>query len=213
MFLFDADLDGRLDLLQANGHLEEDINTVQSSQHYEQPAQLFWNCGPKARACFVEVGHDESGDLATPRVGRGAAYADIDNDGDLDVVLTQTARRAILLRNDQQQNNNWLRLQLTGTTSNRDAIGAWVELKTADSTIRRQVMPTRSYLSQVELPVTIGLGKADKADTITITWPGGEVQTLSDLSAGKTHHIRQGEGVVDRPKEEHHRVTEAQSRN
>lgn len=89
LFLFDADLDGRLDLLQTNGHLEEDINVVQPSQHYRQSTQLFWNAGPKSEVAFVPIETDRTADLARPIVGRGTAYADIDGDGDLDVILTQ----------------------------------------------------------------------------------------------------------------------------
>ena len=100
LFFFDYDLDGRLDLFQTNGHLEDEINQVQSSQHYHQPAQLFWNSGPEARSCFVEVPSDMTGDLALKIVGRAAAYADIDADGDLDILLTQSGDRPLLLRND-----------------------------------------------------------------------------------------------------------------
>ncbi|MFM1892216.1 MAG: hypothetical protein RLZ44_1293, partial [Pseudomonadota bacterium] len=99
VLFLDADLDGRLDLFQANGHLEGEINRVHPSQTYAQPAQLFWNCGEACPQRFALV--TESGDLAQPMVGRGAAYADIDGDGDLDLAILQNGRRAVLLRNDQ----------------------------------------------------------------------------------------------------------------
>ena len=177
LFFLDYDLDGRLDLFQANGHLETEISVVQSSQTYAQPAQLFWNCGDACRSRFVPV--DEIGALATPMVGRGAAYADIDGDGDLDIVVTQNGRRAMLFRNDQQLNHHWLRVQLEGKASNRDAIGAVVELTVGGITQRRSVMPTRSYLSQVELPVTFGLGENDSVDAMRIIWPDGQVQSVT----------------------------------
>ena len=161
LFFFDYDLDGRLDLLQANGHLEAEINKVQPSQHYAQPPQLFWNCGLGCRTSFLPVAAQASGDLGRPLVGRGAAYADVDGDGDLDVLITQNGRRPALLRNDQGLGNHWLRIRLIGRTVNRDAIGAWVELRVNGVTQKRQVMPTRSFLSQVELPLTFGLGKAE----------------------------------------------------
>jgi hypothetical protein len=176
LFFFDYDLDGRLDLLQANGHLEAEINVVQSSQTYAQPAQLFWNCGPACRNRFVPV--SGTGDLATPMVGRGAAYADIDNDGDLDVVVTQNGRRAVLFRNDQSLGHHWLRVRLAGDSSNQNAIGAVVELSVNGVTQRRVVMPTRSYLSQSELPLTFGLGTANAVDELHITWPDGQRQTV-----------------------------------
>jgi hypothetical protein len=176
LFFFDYDLDGRLDLFQANGHLEAEINVVQSSQTYAQPAQLFWNCGAACRGRFVLA--TDTGDLANPMVGRGAAFADIDNDGDLDVVVTQNGRRAVLFRNEQSLGHHWLRVRLTGKRSNRNAIGALVELSAGGVTQRRVVTPTRSYLSQSELPVTFGLGASSAVDELRITWPDGQQQTV-----------------------------------
>ncbi len=177
LFFFDYDLDGRLDLFQANGHLENDINIVQPSQSYAQSPQLFWNCGEACRARFIEV--SDSGDLTEPLVGRGATYADIDADGDLDIVVVQNGRRGVLLRNEQQLGHHWLRLQLEGSGSNRSAIGAQVELTAGGVTQRRLVMPARSYLSQVELPLTFGLGDADRVDRLSVTWPNGQVQQVT----------------------------------
>jgi hypothetical protein len=177
LFFFDYDLDGRQDLFQANGHLENDINIVQPSQTYAQSPQLFWNCGAACRTRFIEV--SISGDLTKPLVGRGAAYADIDADGDLDIVVVQNGRRAVLLRNDQQLGHHWLRLRLEGRRSNRSAIGARVRLTAAGVTQRRLVMPTRSYLSQVELPLTFGLGAATRVDRLTVTWPDGREQHVA----------------------------------
>jgi len=176
LFFFDYDLDGRLDLFQANGHLETEINLMQSSQTYAQAAQLFWNCGSACRSHFVPV--TDSGDFANPMVGRGAAYADIDSDGDLDVVVTQNGRRAVLFRNEQSLGHHWLRVRLVGNTSNKNAIGAMLELSVDGVTQRRMVMPTRSYLSQSELPVTFGLGTRNALDELHITWPDGQLQTV-----------------------------------
>jgi hypothetical protein len=182
LFLFDADLDGRLDLLQTNGHLEEEIAKVDPSQSYRQAAQLFWNAGPDRRQTFVPVPAERIGDLARPIVGRGSAFADVDGDGDLDVVLTQAGGPALLLRNDQRSGHHWLRVKLVGDPaagSNRDAIGAVVELTAGGVTQRRQVMPTRSYLSQSWLPVTFGLGAATTVDALAVTWPGGGRQEVA----------------------------------
>ena len=191
LFFFDYDLDGRLDLLQSNGHVENEINEVQPSQTYRQAAQLFWNCQSKERSCFAAVPEETLGDLARPLVGRGAAYADIDADGDLDVVITQAGGPPLLARNEQALGHHWLRVVLEGRGSNRDAIGAWVELRTGDVTQRRQVMPTRSYLSQVERPVTFGLGRADRVDALRIHWPDGSTQDVAVDSVDATVRVVQ----------------------
>jgi hypothetical protein len=182
LFLFDADLDGRLDVLQTNGHLEEEISKVDPSQTYRQAAQLFWNAGPEHTRTFVEMPAAAVGDLATPIVGRGSAYADLDGDGDLDVVLTQTGGAPLVLRNDQALGHHWLRLKLVGDPAagtNRDAVGARVELTAGGLTQSRTVMPSRSYLSQSELPVTFGLGEADAVERLVVRWPGGGTQEVA----------------------------------
>jgi enediyne biosynthesis protein E4 len=192
LFFFDADLDGRLDLFAANGHLEEEINTVQPSQFYEQPPQLFWNCGPESATEFVPVPVEKCGpDFVRPLVGRGAAFADIDGDGDLDILITAAGAPPRLLRNDQQTGHNWLRFKLVGTNSNRDAIGAWIEVQLRDRTLRQQVMPTRSYLSQSELPVTFGLGREETVERVSIRWPDGSVQEVSDFELNRLTEVRQ----------------------
>jgi hypothetical protein len=179
VFFFDYDLDGRLDVLSVNGHLEEEINKVQQSQQYAQPAQLFWNSGQRNTAAFQVVPPEKCGaDLFKPIVGRGSAFADIDADGDLDVVLTQVGGPPLLLRNDQALGHHWLRIKLVGKKNNRDAIGAQIKVRVGDQTLVRQVMPTRSYLSQSELPVTFGLGKASRVDEVEIVWPGNRMQKV-----------------------------------
>ncbi len=177
VFFFDYDLDGRLDLFHANGHLEHEINKVQPSQHYAQPAQLFWNCGEACGRRFVEA--IDSGGLSQPMVGRGAAYADIDSDGDLDVLITQNGRRAVLLRNDQELGNHWLRIKLVGVAANRDAHGARIELTAGGVTQYCEVMPARSYMSQVELPVTFGLGDFNTVEKLIVLWPDGMEQEVA----------------------------------
>ncbi|MCY3590941.1 MAG: CRTAC1 family protein [Acidobacteria bacterium] len=187
LFFFDYDLDGRLDLLQVNGHLEDDIEVVEPSQQYRQAPQLFWNAGPDAPATFVPVEPAPGDGLTMELVGRGSSYADIDGDGDLDVLLLQTGDRPLLLRNDQETGHRWLRFLLRGDGErvNRDAVGAWVEVEqetVAGPVVqRRRVMPTRSYQSQVEPVVTIGLGEVASVDDLTrveVLWPDGSRQPV-----------------------------------
>jgi len=181
VFFFDADLDGWDDIFHANGHLEQDIAKVQASQSYEQAPQLFWNAGPEAMTEFVALPSGSTGpNFSKPMVGRGAAYADIDGDGDLDILIAAAGSKPRLLRNDQQLGHHWLRLRLigNGTTSNRDAIGASVHLELKSGRmIRKTVNPTRSYLSQVELALTFGLGE-DEIRSLKVTWPDGNAESI-----------------------------------
>ncbi len=191
LFFLDYDLDGRLDFFQTNGHLEEEIQVDYSDQTYAQPAQLFWNCGSGCSTTFIEVPVSGSGDLGTPLVGRGASYADMDNDGDLDMVIAQLGGGALLLRNEQRLGHHWLRVRLVGRRVNRDAIGAWVELVAGGNTQRRQVMPSRGYLSQVELPVTFGLGRDDTVESLTVIWPDGSRQAVKSVSVDSIITVEQ----------------------
>jgi len=198
LFFFDYDLDGRLDLLQTNGHVEDEINKVQPSQHYLQATQLFWNCGPDCPRNFVHVAGADVGDLDTPVVGRGATYGDFDQDGDLDVVITQVNRAPLLLRNDQELGRHWLRVKVEGTGANRDAIGASVALTAGGQTQLRSILPARSYLSQVELPVTFGLGEAARVERLEITWPDGVTTLLQDIAADQILNVEHP-GPVSNP--------------
>jgi enediyne biosynthesis protein E4 len=191
VLFFDYDLDGRPDLFHANGHIEDEINKVQASQQYAQPMQLFWNCGDPCPQVLVEVPAAQRGALAQAIVGRGAAYADLDGDGDPDLVVTQIGGPALVLRNDHASGNHWLRVRLEGTGKiNRDAIGSWVELAAGGVTRRAQVMPTRGYLSQVERTLTFGLGKAKRVDKLTVHWSDGTRQAVEVPGVDRVIHIR-----------------------
>lgn len=179
LFFFDYDLDGRLDLLAINGHVEDQIAIVQASQQHAQPPQLFWNAGAEAPATFALV--TEAGGLTPPLVGRGGAYGDIDGDGDLDLVLVPVTGTPRLLRNDLPP-ARWLRARLEGTASNRDAVGAEVTLTTSAGTRRRLVSRTHGYLSQSEPVLTFGLAAGESVTTLKVQWPMGAVQTLSGLT-------------------------------
>jgi hypothetical protein len=185
----DFDGDGRLDLFTANGHLEPDIALAQPSQSYRQQGQLFRNTG-KRDDLFAPV----SASLP-PMVGRGCAYLDYDGDGKLDLVVADNGGRARLFRNETPGASNWLRLSLAGGAGvNRDGIGATVTVEAGGLVQRRFVSPARSYLSQSELVLTVGLGGGAKADKVTVRWPGrpGVTETWTSLDAGKTHALKRG---------------------
>jgi hypothetical protein len=190
LVFFDADLDGRLDVAAANGHVEPHINKVQSSQRAAQPLQLFWNCGNDCQREYRLI----EAPIGRPLVGRGLAYADIDADGDLDLVVTAAAGSPQLLRNDQKLGNRWLRLRLIEPGLNHDALGATVTVKGAGVEQQQWVRPARSYLSQVELPLTFGLGKATSAETVIVEWPDGQLESWSDLEANRMHLLQRGKG-------------------
>src|SRR5688500_1021911 len=196
VFFFDYDLNGYLDLLTSNGHIEPEIAQVHPEQSYAQPVQLFWNSGHSAPAegtasGFQRVLPESCGaDLHQPIVGRGSAFADIDGDGDQDVLVTQLNGPAKLFRNDQRLGNSWVRVKLVGK-KNRDAIGASVKVRVGNRVFAQQVMPTRGYLSQSELPVTIGLGKAQKIDDVQIFWPDGSRETGVSLKKNTLNIVTQ----------------------
>ena len=197
LFFFDIDLDGRLDLLGANGHLEEEISKTQQSQQYEQPPQLFWNAGREASSELVAVGRESVGEeFIEPIVGRGAAYGDFDGDGDADVVMSVSHGSPKVFRNDQSLNNHWVKIQLVGKSSNRDAIGATIELKHGDQYVARTLMPTKSYLSQCEKRVTFGLGKETEGSlSYIVNWPGGDREEFSSDLIDQEIRFTQGEGT------------------
>jgi len=195
-FFFDYDLDGLPDIFAANGHVADDINTVQPKITYAQPAHLFRNAGKRR---FEEVTAKSGTALQQRVVARGAAYADIDNDGDLDLLVTTNNGPARLLRNDGGNRSKMLRMKLIGSTSNRDAIGTKVKITAADGSILRGMVKTgSSYCSQSELTLTFGLGSAAAVKAIEVTWPNGKVETLSGADASQTITVQEGKGIIAR---------------
>lgn len=193
-FFFDVDLDGWPDIFAVNGHVNDLVERVQNRVTYAQRAQLFLN---DTQGGFQEVAAVDGTALASPLVGRGAAYADMDNDGDLDVVVTANGGPARLLRNDGGNANHLLRVRLVGTASNRDGIGARIEI-TADGVDRWQLVKTgSSYLSQSELPVTFGLGATTTVSALRVTWPNGETDDVGAVNADQLITVTEGAGRSD----------------
>ncbi len=171
----DFDLDGRLDLLQVNGHLEDTISEVQPSQSYRQPAQLFWNKGQVSGTCFAELPAANVGDLARPVVGRGAATGDLDQDGDPDLVITQIDGPPMVLINGQSSGNFSVEVRLTGSGPNRFGLGSRIELVLGEGMVlTRHLSPTRGYLAQSAITARFGLGKG-------ASWPV-EIRVFSGLA-------------------------------
>jgi enediyne biosynthesis protein E4 len=193
-FFFDYDLDGWQDIFVNNGHIENEIEKIQKRVKYAQPAHLFHDEG---KGKFSDATPKVGAAFAVPRVGRGAAYADIDNDGDLDLLITTNGGLAVLLRNDGVTNKS-LRVKLSGLKSNRDGIGAVVTVKTGGEQQSITMRSGSSYLSANELVLTFGLGNKTQADELTVTWPSGQVDHLSSVPAGQTITIREGAGIAVR---------------
>ena len=190
---FDANLDGWLDLAVANGHIDETVRNIRGNVGYAQPPLLFLNDG---NGSFRDVAAELGGGFDQPKVGRGLAYADFDRDGDLDLLLTTNNGPAYLYRNDQLSGNQSIRFRLTGTKSNRDAIGAIVRLTSGGLTQSRMVKSGSSYLSQSELPLTFGLGKHDQVEQVVVTWPSGRVEEFKNLAAGRSYDCLEGKGIT-----------------
>jgi hypothetical protein len=179
VFFADMDLDGRQDIVCANGHLEPEIQKVYPTQQYEQPPQLFWNAGKKQPTQLVSLTEDRTGpDFQKPMVGRAATYADIDGDGDLDLLLVANGGAPRLLRNDINNKHHWLRVKLNDRAKT-GAIGATITIPLPNGeNLLRIVSPTRSYLSQTELIATFGLGTHEPKE-MKITWPDGTKQSVA----------------------------------
>ena len=192
-FFFDYDLDGRPDIFATNGHVVDDIERVQANVRYRQPPHLFRNLGNRK---FVDAIKEVGAQLIRPVVGRGAAYADIDRDGDLDLLITTSMGPAYLYRNDGTT-NNMLRIELEGTASNRSAIGARVDIRLAGGRNLWQVVKTGStYLSQSELGLTFGLGPATSVESVRVTWPSGKMEMLPATKANQRIVMKEGAGPV-----------------
>ncbi len=178
---FDVNLDGHLDLLVVNGHIDETVRNLSRNVRYAQSPQLFLN---KGNGSFQDVAHAASTDFAMPKVARGLAFGDFDRDGDLDILMTTNHGPAFLYRNDVTTNNRAFRIRLIGVKSNRDAIGAVVRVTTPEGKQSQTVKTGSSYLSQSELTLTFGLGIQAQVNSVIMEWPSGITQEFKNVKAG-----------------------------
>jgi hypothetical protein len=201
----DADNDGRLELAIANGHILENAPVFRKGATYRQRKLLFRIATGRR---FTEIGRSAGPGFALQKVGRGLATGDIDNDGDLDLLVTNNGQTVDLLRNDSSRRRGAeaegasrvgaLLVRLVGTGMNRDAIGARVRVTTGSVTQRRDVLAGSSYLSQNDLRLHFGLGAATAADVVEVRWPSGKTETLRGVPAGQIVTVEEGKGIVAR---------------
>lgn len=198
-FFFDYDLDGWPDIFVANGHIDPEIQHVQANVKYAMPPHLFRNVG---KGHFEEVTKSMGAAFNMPRVARGAAYADVYNDGRLDILMATNDGPTALFRNEASgattgaAANHSLRVKLVGTQSDRDGIGAKVRVMSPEGTQTEMMRSGSSYLSASELVLTFGLGQREKADRVEIVWPSGQVDRLSNVAAGQTVVVSEGQGIT-----------------
>lgn len=177
---FDYDNDGDLDIFAANGHVDTNISDYDPAVSYPQTNQLFRNNGD---GTFTDVSARSGAPFSVPNVSRGAAFGDYDNDGDVDIYVVNSNQRAVLLRNDGGNRNHWLGLQLVGTQSNRDGVGARIYVGAGELSLMEEVRAASSYASGNDLRVYFGLGSRSRVDTVRVRWPNGIVQILQDVVA------------------------------
>ena len=196
-FFFDYNLDGLLDIFALDGHVADDIRALRPTLKYAEPPLLFRNEG---KGKFEDVTSRMGPALQKAVVGRGAAYADIDNDGDLDLLLTTNNGPARLLRNENGNQNDMLRVKVVGTRSNRDGIGTKITLTSTRGARQFAIVKSgSSYLSQSELPVTFGLGKpdAERVVSLELVWPSGKRESVANLKPNQSVTIQEGKGIVE----------------
>jgi hypothetical protein len=186
LFFCDLDNDGWPDIFVANGHIDDDIQEDQKEVTYAEAPLVYRNLG---NGNFASVADKLGPPMEAKYVGRGCAYADYLLNGFPDIALSTSNGPAYLFRNSADNGNHAIRLELEGTKSNRSAIGAKVVVKAGAMTQTYDVRSGSSYCSQSELPITVGLGKATKADSVTIVWPSGTQDTMSSLDAGQIYHV------------------------
>ena len=188
---FDYDNDGAVDLAIANGHVLDNTALLRAGSRHAQRPQLFRNVNGR----FVETGRQSGAVFESARVRRGLAVGDVDNDGDLDVLLTTNGGDVELLRNDGGNTQNALAVRVVGTKANRDGIGTRLRLTAGGRTQVREIRTGSSYLSQSDVRAHFGLGGAGVVDRLEIRWPGGRVEVLEKITVGQIITVAEGQGL------------------
>jgi hypothetical protein len=192
LFLFDAELDGDLDLFTANGHVQIGIEHTQDGIYYRQPSHLFLNDGD---GHFFDIVPSIGGPLAQPIVGRGAAYSDYDKNGTLDILVTENSGPVHLFRNDNNE-NNFLRVNVKSTTGNRNGLSTKLVGITKNKRMERRVKTGSSFMSHSEITVTFGLGSEEALDSLYVYWPNGSMERFHNIHGGKEINITEGRGKL-----------------
>jgi hypothetical protein len=187
--MYDIDNDGDLDLHVTNGHVVDNVKLYQPNLSYEEKDLLYENVGGQ----FRDISAVSGPALQAPRVGRGLAVADYDNDGYLDVVITSVGRRAVLLKNQRARAGNWIEIRAQGTASNSSGLGATVRATIGGRTIVREIGNVGSYLSSSDTRLHIGLGSAKEIQRLEVLWPGGRKQALEAVAANQILAVKEPE--------------------
>ncbi len=190
---FDLDNDTWLDLFAVNGHVYPQMDQISSGAKYKQAKLLFINQGD---GTFCNASEQGGAILMEHRVSRGAAFGDLDNDGQIDIVVGDLDASPTILKNEGDKTNHWLTVELGAKQGNPLAIGARIKVTTGKIVQTEEIRSGGSYLSQNDLRVHFGLGKAAKADEIEIRWNSGKIETIKDVAADKFYAILEGAGIV-----------------
>jgi hypothetical protein len=192
--LEDFDNDGRPDLLMVNGHVDDNLKLFDQDIPQPEPAKVWWNRGKIGSRIILEPVADPGPFFAVPHVARGAAFGDLDNDGDIDVVISRMDALPAILINESPP-RSWIRLELIGRRSNRSAIGAAIEIRAGGRVFHRQVKGGASYLSANDPRVLVGLGDIERVESVTVQWPSGARSVVSNLAPRQSHVIQEpGQG-------------------
>ncbi len=192
LFLFDAELDGDLDLFTANGHVQIGIEDTQDGIYYREPSHLFLNDGD---GHFTDIVPSISGPLDRPIVGRGAAYADYDKNGTLDILVTENGGPVHLFRNENNE-NNFLRVNVRPSSGNRNGLSTKLVGITKNKRMERRVKTGSSFMSHSETTVTFGLGSEEVLDSLYVYWPNNSMERFHNIHGGKEINITEGRGKL-----------------